>query len=181
MHEESYKLSWRSDEFSRTSLAAQGRHLDRSIDPNKLTAWVDSEIDDAMRQLDEAESLEDSNAILAAEHRLDALQLIRDAIARGEDPLTVLSERIAYLRVIGDPDAAEDLLAYQARLMEALSDPTMYRAASEYSGARPAPSTTTRRLPRGATPRGAVSMGCLRPGGPVRASALHAPASHRRR
>ena len=126
----------RGDEFEGIRSGATFR-LDRHIDQDKLTDWLDSRFADAMANADPANQLSRDEVAFYQQAHLAAKE--------GRNPLQDLGDQIAYLMGKYDPNVPIDDLPedqqiiarqvqnfqrHQAELVEVLSDPAFHKTAA---------------------------------------------------
>ena len=119
--------------------------LDPRIDAQRVTDWIEEQLRAGGRRQEEAISRLDGESVAMElqEHDFFA-DALRD-VGEGLDPRVGSYNRIRYNAEIGRVDLVEPEKLLQARLLEAMADPSMHRPqvqGSEAHGATPAPFRT---------------------------------------
>ena len=139
------ELGARADEFDRAYVEARRiSSLDPRIDAQKVTDWIEGQIR-ALTRGQGAGPSPDLATSVRERREITFLKKARHSISKGRDPRVDSYFRIRYNAEIGSVGLLDGEKPLQARLLEAMADPSMHRPVvpgSEAGGAIPPPLRT---------------------------------------
>ena len=137
------KLEARAYEFASAYVeATRISRLDPRIDARKVTDWIEEQIRAGeLRRREALLSFENATVAMESQEHI-FFAAARHDVSEGRDPRVGSYNRIRYNAEIGRVDLVEAEKPLQARLLEAMADPSMHRPAvqgSEAGGTTPPP------------------------------------------
>ena len=139
------ELGARADEFDRAYVEARRiSSLDPRIDAQKVTDWIEGQIR-ALTRGQGAGPSPDLATSVRERREITFLKKARHSISKGRDPRVDSYFRIRYNAELGSVGLLDGEKPLQARLLEAMADPSMHRPVvpgSEAGGAIPPPLRT---------------------------------------